>query len=538
MLQYKEELKNNVNDGFSQNLKETFEYFNEQGINVLGKFKEIIGETPLVESYIEKLCEDLPADEAEDVSHMLTNSHEHLLESSSVSGIAPYAGMTWPVIRKMWMKIGMTSVIPTEVTKKPAFSISWYQPYAYIDGNKVKLPEGFKTHRNEIASRKPLNCDVIPLPASNVNVMTTNGQTKLANDRVSSSFYVSEVTMECLDAGGVNPESVPVTVKMERDIRGTIRGEVVAAHSDTTETTDKIFGSLDLETGELNLVALEGNAQSVKVTGWYSSENHERSQEVSYEIEKKEIDIDEGDPLNASLPRQFITDSKALYNVDAAAKLTDLLSNVFATKVDFKLQDFLEESYQLNAAGQYTREFDCRPSFGYAHSPKEWREELKTVIDHLALSIQDDSYCYDGHFVLYGNPIDMRLVPNLNWNFVASKSERGGVRVGFNVGAVGGDSALRYSVVSIPNVPKGSIRVVFIPNMKDLMTYKYIPYTFNIESSETGYRNPNNPNIPSITMIKRDTVEELLPICGKINILNNNGVLPAAEPPTFTTTTP
>jgi len=64
----------------------------------------------------------------------------------------------------------------------------------------------------------------------------------------------------------------------------------------------------------------------------------------------------------------------------------------------------------------------------------------------------------------------------------------------------------------------------FIPGIDRLMTYKYYPYTFNVER---GYRDPNMANVPSIMMTKRHTIEEFTPLICQINILNNTGKVPS-----------
>ena len=55
------------------------------------------------------------------------------------------------------------------------------------------------------------------------------------------------------------------------------------------------------------------------------------------------------------------------------------------------------------------------------------------------------------------------------------------------------------------------------------MTYKYYPYTFNVER---GYRDPNMPNVPSLMMTKRHALEEFTPLICKITIKNNVGAVP------------
>jgi len=529
MLEYRNSPVKVQNDGFSAILKEASEFFQEQKVAMFGTgFEEIVSENALFNSYVEKLCEGLPADELASTQQLLENCRLAILQEASISGIQPYASLSMPTVRKMWTRVAMKNVVPTEAVKVPKFVISWMEPYLKdSDGTKHSLPAAFKNPAtNGILGRlKPLACGVMALPLDGVDLLTVNGQTRLANDTLSPKFYVSKVVMEVTDASGANPENKTVDVKFERDMRGNIMGVVTAAHTDTTINTDTLFGHVDIATGLINATSLKGTIQSIEVVGHLSPEANERSQQVSFDIQTKDVTVPPGQHINAPLPVEWLTDLMALYNIDGATSVVELMSNVVAQALDFELIKFLDDSYTANGA-TYNKIFNVRPSAAFAFSQKEWREELKTVINWLALKIQNDSSYYNGVFVVYGHPIDVELITNVNWVFTSTADERGGVKVGYNIGAYSG-TALKYLIVSTPNVPAGELRMIFIPDAVDLMTYKYYPYSFNIEK---GYLDPQMPNVPSIMMTKRHTMEELVPLCGRITIVNNDGTLPASAP--------
>lgn len=62
----------------------------------------------------------------------------------------------------------------------------------------------------------------------------------------------------------------------------------------------------------------------------------------------------------------------------------------------------------------------------------------------------------------------------------------------------------------------------FVPLTNKFLTLKFYPYTFNVVNN---YLNTVNPNIPSIMMTKRYTLEEFIPLTIKIDIVNNDGSL-------------
>ena len=49
----------------------------------------------------------------------------------------------------------------------------------------------------------------------------------------------------------------------------------------------------------------------------------------------------------------------------------------------------------------------------------------------------DDYFFNNGHFVIVGNPIDVDLIPNVDWVFTSQQST-GGVKANYQIGAVSG----------------------------------------------------------------------------------------------------
>ena len=142
--------------------------------------------------------------------------------------------------------------------------------------------------------------------------------------------------------------------------------------------------------------------------------------------------------------------------------------------------------------------------------------------------MRSDSHYPGGKFIIIGNPLDIQLISNINWVFnSSSQDEVSGVEVTYSVGHYSG--ANYYQVLSSDYVPQGQLRIVFYPSQPDQMTYKYYPYTFNIENTQSGYRDPNNQNVPAIVMAKRHTFEEFKPLQAVVAITNNLGALPTGQ---------
>jgi len=513
MIEYRQTHNAVLNDGYSTILREAAEYFASQRIHMIGSgFDEILSEQSLFDVYVDKLCKGLTADEAVQTAQLMENLRVQIMQEASVSGIQPISALAMPTVRKLWPKVALKNALPTEAVKVPKFSISYMEPYLLnADGSKVKLPDALRDLTNREAELVRLKEDPIALPANAVDLMAPLGASVAVGDSIDPKFWIEYATIELADGS-----TEEVKVHFHLDIRNNIVGEVRGSDG----TTDTIFATLDRTTGIFSARSLRDKVTHVRVRGFLTQENNTKTQSVSFDIKTKDITIGTGTHLNAPLPIEWLQDTMAMYQIDGAVEVVDIMSSVMSQKLDQQIREFLEESFE-RAGHPYEGEFDVRPSAAFTGSPKEWREELKTVIDYFAIKMKNDSAFGQGKFVLIGNPLDLNLITNVDWVFNSVTDERGGVEVDFNIGAYSGSN--RYELVASVNVPAGTIRMIFIPNTPRQMTYKYFPYTFNVEK---GYLDPNRPNVPSIMMTKRHTIEELTPIAAEIQILNNDGSLP------------
>jgi len=274
-----------------------------------------------------------------------------------------------------------------------------------------------------------------------------------------------------------------------------------------------------------------GGAVMISTYAAVSSEYNEESWSVGFDIKRQDIDIPTGQHINAPLPIEALNDMMALYQIDGTKETVDLMTNIFAQRLDLEVLDFLKTSHlrqQQNEAFQdgtykgvdeFTFLFDCKPAAGFAGSPKAWREEIKPLIDHLAQKIKNQTYLQAGVFTIVGNPLDIQILANVDWQFRGGQGgNMDGVDVDYSIGTYVGANA--YKVIASTNVPAGQLFIVFTPSADTQMTYKYFPYTF---STEMGYTDPNRSRVPSIMMTKRHTMHAFLDAIGCIVITNNDG---------------
>jgi hypothetical protein len=556
-------------------LLETSDFFKSQGINIIGEgYKEIATNQQLFESYVESLLEGVGADNQEVLGQLMANTNAGILRESSLSGIAPIASLSMPVIRKLWPKFALKEALKTEVAKTPRFVVSYMKPYMFKGDTRVSLPRQLTTggvlgdagRKTYLGTNKVKTADNLTAAFLHQGYTITSGTTTTSFDglilntpntvwfdtRVNTT---STITKQPLDSEFRVASAALVTI-VDSEVDSVVDLKIPThkldvtnslfldlARADNGASVGQLLVRVDLVKGSafvapIGIAGLSAQPSTGPTTGTHlvvtlkagvSSEFNEDSWSVGFDVGRMDIDIPSGQHINAPLPIEALNDMMALYQIDGTKETVDLMTNVFAQKLDLEVLEFLETSFS-NQPGvgefsdypndsEYSLAFDVRPAAGFAGSPKAWREELKPQIDYLAQKIKNQTYFQSGIFTIVGNPLDIQLLTNIDWQFRGGQGAgMDGVDVDYSVGTYVGANA--YRVIASVNVTQGQIYLVFTPNSDTQMTYKYFPYTF---STEMGYIDPNRSRVPSIMMTKRHSFAEFLPAIGSIIINNNTG---------------
>ena len=520
MADYRNIQRESVSDEFTTVFKEAAQFISkEEHVNVIGEgYRDILSDQRVFGKYVDKLVEGFSATEEDQLRALFENNRMHVIMENALAGIPPIASLAMPAIARVWAKFGLKNAIPTEVVSQPAFSIAWNKPYIIDNETQEKyyLPDSLRDPKNTLGGGKKLDGKQYTLPLKDADLLADVGCSHLAGDTIDKRFFIASATIEVKDAAGLNPEMKTVRLASRLDLNRRLYEEVSAAHTDGTVTSDTIIGSLNLEKGTVKLLSMESAVKSVVFNGYVSSESHNRSTEVSFEIAKRDFEIGTGEHFETSMPMEFLTDTMAMYNIDGAAVATETISNVVATKLEQQIFEFLDNSQYLNPT--YSTEFDVYPSANYAINPRDWLEELKRVIDFQANKMKNDSYFYQGYFCIIGNPVDTAIIPNVSWSFNSSSDNVNGIDVNYSIGAVSGTN--RYIVISSDLIPAGDLLMALIPTVPNYLTYKYFPYTFNVVNN---YLNAQGKKFPNIMMTKRHIMEEFMPLISRITLKNNNG---------------
>lgn len=538
-------MENLNNKSYDAVLQETHDFFAAQGVSIIGEgYKEVASNTALFESYVENLTEGASANTAAQMAQLMENTNVNILKESSMTGIQPIASLSMPVIRKLWPKFALKEALETEVAKSPRFVVAYTKPYMVKGDEKRELVHG-------ILGGEGKDSLYTDLDATLKKEFTADGVTAEGGDSLTAgSVKVYDFSKD----SHVNIADTPSAIKKQPldqvIIKATANSKVVNTHKRLgvdnvviypVSAAETASGAGDAAEGEL-IVRLNPSAATVTVayvgTGTVvitslvcgvSSEYNEEGWSLGFDIARQDIDIPTGQHINAPLPIEALNDMMALYNIDGTKETVDLMTNVFAAKVDREIIEFIEtclvnrpgnpefSTYGTDSA--YTVVFDCKPAAGYAGGPKGWREEIKPLIDMLAQKIKNETYLQSGIFTLVANPLEAQLLANVDWQFRGGQGARmDGVDVDYSVGTYVGANA--YKVVASPLVPAGAMYLLFLPSSKTQMTYKYYPYTY---STDMGYIDPNRSRVPSVMMTKRHTFYEFIPAIGAIIVENNNG---------------
>lgn len=517
-----ENLNLNFNKSSDDVLTEAASYFADQGYSVLNQgFAEIVSSPRLATEYIEALTEGCSANDKAVMSTLMRNTCDTIL-NESLGGIMPLSSLSMPVIRKLWPRVAMKEAIKTIPATAPIFSIVYTKPYLYRikpDGSEERkyLPRGtFDQGGYDKA-----------LDDSRITKEITCVAGKFVTEKLKEGIAEIDADFEVVK---VDVDGTVAVVGKKLGLSNEIVADVKAG-----EKSGTVIVRPNLGAGEVSVAALIEGATAVKVTvtGHKSSEWNDSSWDVNFDMPRQEIRIGTGDHLNAPLSVEQVQDAKALYNMDAAAEITDIMTQVFAQKLDHEIIDFLVKCYinrpsnpEWSNLGNYQKHlysFSVAPSAGYAGSPKAWREELKPVIDYASTALMQETYFQSGSFVICGNPVDTALLTNVDWQYKGGTSGNvDGVAINYSVGVFQSGSYV-YKVVSSLNLKPGSLMLSFIPSGEKQLTTAYYPYSFVMEKG-TGYRSPNHPLTPSIMMTKRHTFFEFTPAIAMIAIEGNTGV--------------
>jgi hypothetical protein len=499
-----------VNDGFHQQLLETNNYFQDQGVSIMGDWGDVLSNSPLYEDYVDHMVVGLDADSEANFRMLAENSRMDILNEAMSTNISPVTSLTLPALRKTWPRLALPNAMPTEAIDKPKFTIMYRTPYfKTASGQEIDIISDFTQASDLYAERTRVNDKYWTLPqASGADLFSTSGaSTAVAaglagvgtsiGDSIDVDVWLESAVITVgatAGSGGTDYTVSPTTTVAgltslpKIDTRTDMLTAVVTSPDGLH--TDTVFLQFDRKAGTFTGSSLKGQAgvdfvKSVKIKGFVSTEMNNRIEEILFKITQKEITIPTSQHLAAQLPMEYLTDLLRMFNMDGVSIVVNDMSSFIAQKIDIEGLKFLEGELDLQN-GRFERTFDVHPYSHYTGSPTEWKSEIRTIIDNLCADMFNNNRFDGGYFVLVCNPIDAMLLNNVEWSFDNTMQEVSGVKVTYSAGFYTG--AFKYQVVSSTNVTRGSITVFFVPtSSQDQKTYMFFPYSLSIApTASTG----------------------------------------------------
>lgn len=526
------------NSEFKQMLNTLSETFaNEYHIDATGSIKDILLHEGLSNTYKDILLKDYHQFNCNDafgnqlhqlnaakLEQLVENSCASILAEAGSSTLNPVVGLTLPLIKKNWIDNVMKDYIQTEIATTPVINRQVERIYLKDgDGNKYYVPDTFEDIDSddvskvmEAGDRMLIKTD-INVPANNFDIMTPSGGSIKNRDTIARNFKIAEVTVETTSHGEktkkvnikpnvtTNDFSLPIVVEVE----------------DESPVVDMIFGHLDFEKGILNVASTAGKIKKIKIAGTLSAENNRKSASVGWETENKQFVIPTAQQLNTGLSEQKMKDDAVLYKIDSTAKAITDMSMVLNQIKDLAGLKYLNNSREeiKNMPKVFIKTtYDCKPQGTYAHTAVEYRAiELKDTLDNVAIELRKVLRTPNCFFAVMGNPRDIKLLGDINWTYTAGSDVVGGCQLSYSFGLMNG--AHKFLVLSNDKVPQGALKVIVRPTTEEFISYIHYDYDFIISNN---YRDPNMPNNPSVMAADRYLNDEITPIMGEIQILNNH----------------
>ncbi len=287
------------------------------------------------------------------------------------------------------------------------------------------------------------------------------------------------------------------------------------------------------------LLNIHGEDLTIKVKGSVSERWNENHFSFEYQTENFSVTIPDGKRVSSPLPIELVQDIKNLYQLDAASEFGTGMRMLFGDAFDIEGVNFFKETIDSAYPGALAaaknsatvqnsthhvpiKIFNTMPQVGYMGDLVQWRANtMKDLIRMITTTLEKEWYIKYGKVTLFANPIDGDLLHGVDWVFEPGVAAEGEVTADYGIGTFR-TAGRMYKLITSQRVEEGVVWVLLTPSEADVMTLRYYPYYFGLETGN-GYRDANYSNVPSVTYIRRHKFERYIPALGALVIKNNNG---------------
>ena len=536
------------NSAFKDNVKQLFEGFQTTyQMDAISDITKILRLDTLKEAYKEMLLSDVMESATDDeyyammpqkLEQLFENSSLEMLTESGVGALAPIVGITLPVLKKSYIEGHSKDIVMTEVPTKPIVKAAFERRFLKDEnGNKHYIPDifyddSYKTIMSK-GRGKEMPTQYFPvggtLPFQDLNIVNIVRGDELGMQHRDTLAYDFHIKSIILDVG--NGTLVPVAVNIAPNFahNSDFSYRVKYDHEGTI-VEDILFGNVDFYHGTVSCASSMGKVKQVQFGGHLSNVNNNETIELDRERELMEWKIPDGVRINTGLTLEDIKDYKALFDFDITTEVISDMSTALTQYEDSEILGFLNKSFDtwktrvdlpFGYQDGFVEEgyFNCEPPTNKFVTRSQWIDselkfDLNRFIDELKVKLRNQ----DLMFVVYGHPNHISLIQdNVRW-VIDEDTKIGGIQLDYRFGVMTANKN-RIHVVSTMKCPKSrGLRVVAYPLTKEIITFKHLKYSLNIENA---YRNALTPLTPNIMGTSRFLTTEVLPVQGEFHILDD-----------------
>lgn len=540
------------NVDFKENVKSMLENFRgAYSMDAVDDIVKVLKADVLKEDYKERLMGDVLSESMDDsylammpakMEQLFENTSLEIVKESAIGQLAPIVGLSLPILKKNYLECHSKDIVMTEVPSKPIVKVAFERKFLKDKGgNKHYIPEIFYNEDYkevlELSKGKPINTAWFPeganLPIQDLNILQLSGGTMETRDSLAYDFHVQAVQIETIGQDGTTKELTTVSglnIAPDMAANGAFTYRVKATGGNGEVVEDILTGQVDFYYGKVSVASTAGKIKKVQFGGHLSNENNLETVELDRERETREWKIPDGQRINTGLTIEKIKDYKALFNIDVTTEVISDISTVLTQFEDSDIMSFLDKSidrwrgrkdlpfgYSEGFVESFT--FSAVPPANIMIPTSAWiGTELKYNLNREIDYLKEKLKTQDIMFVIYGNPGNITLIQDdVKW-IIDEDTKIGGIQLDYRFGVMTTNKNRIHVVSSMKVARDKGIRIIAFPLSKEVITFKHLKYSLNIENV---YRNPFTPLTPNVMGTSRYLTTEVLPVQGEFKITNN-----------------
>ena len=303
----------------------------------------------------------------------------------------------------------------------------------------------------------------------------------------------------------------PVTIRYQKDADGTIE-----------TLTDTLFGSFN--NNKIALTALKGNVTKVRLETKLNTSNANLDMaSFKWKVDSDYVEIPEATPVNTTISPEEVKDYAAMYDKNQVTKIISLTKTALSEYKDMKIKRQLDASYaRMDERVSFFDTFDFAPPEGYAldyvtHRYAVFMDFFDDYVTKMLYVLNDSNMTV----TIYGDPRIVRRITPTEHTYVAP-ANIGPVTLDYTQTIVDTKDHRVYNFVGSDKLrDTNELMVILNPRNTERICYRLYDYQLYISNE---IRNAANPALPAIHAFERWKLYEMMPVQGRIQILNPRGI--------------